>query len=565
MIFSYNFKLPLLLFFLLFTIVSSLLAAEISVNTDRNPINLQESFQITFTANDNPDDDPDFSPLDKDFEILNQSQQQSVQIINWKKTKSIQWVLTVMAKHAGSLVIPAINFGQDSSPFATIIVNKVNDTQVNNHTNEDLFLHVEVSSTQPYIQEQLIYTLKLFRKVNISQASLTEPELQDAVIEKLGEDKNYNTQFQGENYVVTERKYAIFPQKSGIMTIAPLTLTAGVIIPGQRRTNSLFNRQRTRTKRVVSRAIQLDVQAKPASAGASWLPAKQVYLQEKWTNRLEQMIVGQPNTRTITLYAVGTTLGVLPELYKDNIPPHLKAYPDQPVLREEAKDDGMVAFREEKIALIPGQAGSYTLPAIEIPWWNTNTQQMEMARIPEQTITATVAVGSTIPLEPTPPIGSPTLATTEKNEQQGIGTFQQTNTFWFWLALFFVSAWIATLVYFLSRKSGNTENKQVSIEKKPTVNKNLKKACSNNDSIMAKDALLQWGREKFNQSSLTKIAEQCDQPLRQEMLALNAALYSNKAEEWQGAELWTAFQNNKSAEVKNTEPVDPLQPLFKIS
>ncbi|GFO74182.1 hypothetical protein BPLS_P0712 [Bathymodiolus platifrons methanotrophic gill symbiont] len=562
MIFSYIYKFPFLLFFLLFSsLAGSLLAAEISVNTDRNPVNLKESFQIVFTANDDPDDEPDFSPLDKDFEVLNQSQQQSVEIVNWKKTKSLQWVLTVMAKHEGNLVIPAIKFGQDSSQFAAIVVNNV---QAIDKTNEDLFLQVEVSSSKPYIQEQVIYTLKLYRKVNISQASLTEPMLSDAVIEKLGADKNYNTQFQGENYVVTERKYVIFPQKSGIMTIAPLTMTAEVIIPGQRRTNSFFNRQSTRTKRVASTAINLDVQAKPASAGLNWLPAKQVYLQEKWSDNSGEMIVGQPVTRTITLFVKGATVGILPELYKDNMPQHIKAYPDQPVLKEEAKDDGMVAFREEKIALIPGLAGSYTLPEITMPWWNTRTQKMEVARIAERTITATAAIGSVATLEPTPPIVSPVPASTESNTQQEMGTFQQTNTLWFWLALFFAAAWLVTLVYFLSRKSSNTKKKQVAVEKKPDVNKNLKQACSNNDSIMAKDALLQWGREKFNQSSLTKIAEQCDQLLQREILVLNAALYSAKVEEWQGTELWLAFQNNKLAKGEGSEQEDPLQPLFKI-
>ena len=565
MFFSYNFKPPLLLLLIvLSSLTSTLLASEVSVSVDRNPVNLQESFQLTFTASDDPDGDPDFSPLDKDFEILNQSQQQSVQIINWEKTKSIQWILTVMAKRAGNLVIPAINFGQDSSQFDSIIVNEVDSAQAASKTNEDLFLQVDVSSPKLYIQEQVIYTLKLFRKVNISQASLTEPELQDAVIERLGEDKNYNTRFQGENYVVTERKYAIFPQKSGLVTIAPLTLTAGVVIPGQRQTNSFFNRQRTRSKRVVSDAITLYVQAKPANSGKAWLPAKQVYLQEKWADNIEQMIVGQPNTRTITLFVEGATVGVLPELYRDNMPKNLKAYPDQPILKEEAKEDGMVAFREEKVALIPGQAGSYTLPAIEIPWWNTRTQKMEIARIPEQTISATVAAGSATTLEPTPPIGSPTLATTNKNEKQGFGAFQQINTIWFWLALFFACGWLATIVYFLSRKAGNTEQKQVVVEKKSLADKILKKACINNDPIMAKDALLQWGREKFNQSSLSKIAELCDQPLQAEIVILNAALYSAKKAEWQGAELWAKFQNYKSAGAEQAGQVDPLQPLFNI-
>ncbi len=559
MTFFNNYRFFILLLVCVFT--RPLLAADISVSVDRNPVNLQESFQITFTANEQPNAEPDFAPLDKDFEILNQSQQQSVQINNWKKTNSIQWILTVMAKHAGNLVIPAINFGQDNSQYTSILVNEAQDTGM---VNEDLFLQVEVDTPKPYIQEQVIYTLKLFRKVNISQASLTEPELQDAMVEKLGEDKNYNTRFQGENYVVTERKYAIFPQKSGTLTIAPLRLTAGIIILGQRQTNSFFNRQRTRNKRVVSAAITLDVQPKPANAGVDWLPAKQVFLQEEWTDNLEEMVVGQPFTRTITLQVEGATVGGLSELYKDNMPPHLKAYPDQPVLEEKATDSGMLALRQEKVALIPSRAGSFTLPAIEIPWWNTRTQKMEVARIAERTITAIAATGATTVLEPTPPLVSPAQAAAGGKGTQKTLPIQQQSTLWFWLTLFFALAWLVTLAYFLSRKLGKTKKQPVTVEKKSTAKKMLQKACADNDPILAKDALLQWGRDQFKQSSLTKIAEQSGPLLQAEILVLNTILYSDKTQAWQGAELWAAFQNNQSVDVVKKDLADPLPPLFKI-
>ncbi|RLA24999.1 MAG: protein BatD [Gammaproteobacteria bacterium] len=562
MILSYHFKLPLALCFVLLILASPLFAAEISVSVDRNPVNLKESFQITFTANDDADGEPDFSPLDKDFEILNQSQQQSVQIINWKKTKSLQWILTVMAKHTGNLVIPAINFGQDSSQFSSILVN---DAQVASSANKDLFLQVEVNTPRPYVQEQVIYTLKLFRKVNISQAALSEPVLKDAVIEKLGEDKNYNTQFQGESYIVTERKYAIFPQKSGMMSIAPLTLTANVIIPGQRRSNSFFNRQRTQAKRVVSAAINLEVLAKPADASSIWLPAKRVLLQEIWTDNATQIIVGQPITRTIRLTVEGETASALPELFKNNMPPNLKAYPDQPVLKENAGEDGMVAYREEKIALIPGQAGSYILPAIEISWWNTQTREMQIARIAERTITAIVAPDTVDkPADQGPPlIPGPTLSTQIDTEP---ASFWKNSNLWFGLAVFFACGWLGTVVYFLSKKGRKVKNESTGFpaEKQLAIDKQLKKACTNNDSVMAKDALLRWGRDKFNQSSLTKVAEQCNRPLQAELVALNAVLYGDKTAEWQGAKLWTAFQNNKAAGDGKSSDLDPLQPLFNI-
>ena len=565
MLFSAHYKLPLFIaLFALNLLMSPLFAANISVNIDRNPVNLNESFQITFSANEKPDGEPDFTPLEKDFEILNQSQQQSTQIINLTMTKSIQWVLTVMAKHAGTLMVPVIKFGNESSQFEAIIVNEV---QVTANTNEDLFLHVEVSNTKPYIQEQVIYTLKLYRKVNISQAALTEPKLPNAIIEKLGEDKNYNSQYQGDNYVVTERQYAIFPQKSETMRIDPLTLTADVIVASQPRYNGFFNRQNTRTQRVSSEVITLDVQAKPASAeNKYWLPAEQVYLEEKWSADITQMKVGEPITRTLSLLIKGATQGALPELYTDNMPENLKAYPDQPTLKETAKDDSMMAYREEKIALIPGFGGTYTWPAMEIPWWNTTTQKMEVARIAEQTITATAVSNANKSVTPTPKIVTETSTPIAVGNNPTVTAVSANERLWFWLTIFFAGAWLVTLVYFLSRNSKKTQ-KEASLatyKKAGTIDKTLKKACTNNEAALAKEALIRWGREQFNQSSLTKIAEQCAPAFQSEILALNGILYDGKNKEWQGATLWTAFKKNQSITTKQTTDAEPLPPLFKI-
>jgi len=64
--------------------------------------------------------------------------------------------------------------------------------------------------------------------------------LADAVIEKLTEDSNYGTKINGVDYSVTERKYAIFPQKSGTLTIKPLVLTAAVLSGGRPAFNSFL-------------------------------------------------------------------------------------------------------------------------------------------------------------------------------------------------------------------------------------------------------------------------------------------------------------------------------------
>ena len=98
---SYRIMLFQLVFLLIVGAFNTAYATEIKVHVDRSPVNLQESFQLIFTANASPDADPDFSPLNKDFEILNQSTQQSTKIVDWKTTKTIQWMGPAMLPQAG--------------------------------------------------------------------------------------------------------------------------------------------------------------------------------------------------------------------------------------------------------------------------------------------------------------------------------------------------------------------------------------------------------------------------------------------------------------------------------
>ncbi len=552
--------------FVLLGFVAPILAVEIEVSADRNPINLNESFQLIFSAHDTPDADPDFSPLAKDFEILNQSQQQSTEIINWKRTKTVKWILTLIPKHSGNLVIPVINFGQDNSPFLALIVN---DAVHSTRRQDALFLQVSVDKLKPYVQEQVIYTLKLFRKVNISQAQLTDPTLADAVVEKLGEDKKYRSQYQGENYIVIERKYAIFPQKSGSLDIKPLTLIADIMTTNQPQFNGFFNRQSTRTQRVESEAIHLDVQSVPAEMkGVVWLPAEQVYLEEKWPAKTAEIKVGEPVTRTVTLLAKGVTASALPEINTHKMPTHLKAYPDQPVIKEQGKADGVIAFREEKVALIPSKAGTYILPAIEIPWWNTKTKQQEVARLAERHIVAIATAVTDMPvMSPPTPIDTPELQSLaeEKTESPMRGWVEDQR--WFWLALFFASAWLITLIYFLMRgsvKSKNNTSKKPVVTTLGTVEKQLKQACMENDTTLAKEALLRWGGLLFQKNSLASIAAQCDDGLQQEILVLNTVLYSGKAKAWEGARLWAAFKQEGAHRQAESSDTEPLEPLFKL-
>ncbi|MDO9046972.1 MAG: BatD family protein [Methylobacter sp.] len=576
------------LFFLLLLlnfVPGNVFAAQISVSFDRNPVSLDESFQIIFTANDTPDNDPDFSPLEQDFEILGQSQSSNSSWINGQSSKTIQWTLNVMAKHPGSLIVPVVKFGDDVSQPANILVTQATANKAVD-TDDDLFLEVDAAPQSPYVQSQVLYTVRLYRRVEIAQAGLNEPELSDAVIEKLGDDSNYNTQINGVNYLVTERKYSIFPQKSGSLTIKPLMLTAEVVANTRPNFNGFFNSQMTKTKKISSKSVTLDVKPAPATfTGRHWLSAEQLVLKEEWSGDNQQMKVGEPLTRTLTLLAKGTTVGQLPELNVGKIDDRLKTYPDQPVLREQKKPEGLIAFREEKIAVIPSKAGFYKLPAIEIPWFNSQSQKMEIAKIPETTITALEAPGAQ--QAPVTPVAPAAVQQPKKAEESTpITTQPQQQNTWLWVAIFLASGWLATLAYFLIKrpvKKPVAEKNEQEIRLEDSV-KSLKKACADNNAVAAKDALLAWGRQKYitrdgvyaasqsgtgaaNAASLGAIAELSDARLRDEILHLNQVLYGKTTEpdlQWQGKKLFQAFVENKAREKIAVTDDDKLEPLYRL-
>ena len=553
-----HYKIFILMILLL--ISQQTLATSIQVETDRNPVNLNESFKITFTANETPDDDPDFKSLEQNFSILNQSSGSSSSWINGKSTKTLQWSLAVMAKHAGNLMIPAVKFGQDASSALQISVTEAVNNKASTN-DEDIFLEVEATSKNIYIQSQVLYTLRLYTRVDLSQARLDEPELADAVIERLGDDSRFNTQVNGLDYSVTERKYAIFPQKSGKLTIKPLTLTAEIISNNRPNFNGFFNSQATKTKRIESKAISLDVKPAPASfTGKHWLSAQQLVFKQEWSGDIKHLKIGEPLTRTLTLLAKGATVSQLPELNTAISNDQLKAYPDQPVLQEQKKTDGVIAFREEKIALILSQAGDYQLPAIQIPWFNTENQKMEMAEIPETTLTA---LAGAQPVVNTPQITS--VNSQAINTTPTINTVPETN-FWMWLSLCLATTWLITVIVFLKARTKSEQlikDVDVNTDISDAI-KALKKACTQNDATAAKNALIAWGNLTFNQSTLGGIADFCDARLRDELLHLNHSLYGQASSEWQGKKLFQAFTENKARQKKLLDRDNSLEPLNRL-
>ena len=562
-----------ILLFLLLNVSPWVSAASIGMTVDRDPVHIDESFQIIFESSESVDDDPDYSPIKKHFTILNTRRSSNTSIVNGRVTHANQWILTVMAKKTGTLSIPSVHFGKDKSRPGTMTVMAAGGRA--SLRSGDIFLEVEVAPEAPYVQAQVIYTVRLYRSVVISNASLSDPQFSDgdAVIAKLGDDRSYEVRKVGIRYIVIERRYAIFPQSSGDITIEPVTFQGQI-----GRNSGFFTDPFGPQPKVVmkkSKPVTLHVRPIPQTfTGKHWLPLRKLALQEQWSVDPSALSEGEPATRTLKLIARGLTSSQLPDS-ENNLPDTLKQYPDQPVLNDIMNKHGITGTREDKIAVIPTRAGAYNLPAIKIPWWNTETDKQEYAILPERTI---VALPSATANKKSPGIESGLGDEVRTDDLQPMKTDMLSpetvvpakDNNWKWVSIALAVGWCMTLL--LWWKIGGRQHASTGPSKKQEtmrrVVSNLKQACQRNDPVATKNHILKWAGMVWPDSppsSLGQIEKRVTGQFSGQLHVLNQTLYSAGQLDWNGNGFFQAFETARQeiGKIERDEPVG-LEPLYRL-
>ncbi len=364
-------------------------AASMTAQVNRAQLSIDESLVLTIVS-DGIQGQPDLAPLATDFEVLGTSTRREVKIINGAMSELQSWDIEMIPKRTGTLVIPPLSLqGVSSNPVEVQVSAAATGQQQAQGT---VFLEVNIDNPSPMVQAQVIYTVRFFSAVRIVDGELSEPQSEKLTIRRLGDDTGYFQQRNGRRYRVVERRYAVFARESGEIEIPPVTLR--VSVPDENDSSgSFFGRVKRLNRR--GPAVTLDVRPKPASdSGAWWLPAKSVSLNANWEGDVNEFRVGEPVTRALTLQVDGVTGEQLPELTPLQVP-GLKVYADKPEIVEQPAAESLQSRRVDKWAIIPQAAGELTLPAIELPWFDTISETYQVAMVPSQVINVLPAANTT--------------------------------------------------------------------------------------------------------------------------------------------------------------------------
>ncbi|WP_131782521.1 BatD family protein [Legionella gresilensis] len=554
-----------LIFAFIIVIYSNIIHAELTMQVEATKIQKGETFRLIITNDKMPTGVPDLTPLQTDFTIVGTERSTNYSIINGTATSSNQWTVLLLPKKTGVLSIPAIRVGQEYTPAKTIEVTNVqnnsNPTTINKQ--QDVILTAELSNEHPYINEQIIYTVKLYNSRRLLDVNYQGPQIDDALLIPLGDGRRYQVAENGRVYSVEEQQYAIFPQKSGELNIIPPSF------------NALIYDAIPEPVHVQASASKLKVKPIPASfQGKNWLPAKQINLTEQYDQTTNSIQQGSTLRRIITLQAVGAPAQLLPRLTFNNTD-QFSVYPEKPIEKNRFRQFELMGTATTNITYLLNKSGKVTIPAIQLPWFNTVTNKTEIATLPALTLNVVDNVANSnaattaVTTQQSQTIPPKIKHETDLNSIQPINAFtlngkSNGNLPW-WLAGGFALAWFLTLLlWWWTRKRPST----LGHINKRKVFAQLKQACLANQPEQARISLLNWARwqwpdlEFLNLDDINKVVS--DIAFRREINELSKAIYHSEQSNWRGEKLWqlvTNYKSNSTSRANRDRPLKPLNPL----
>ncbi len=524
----------------------------VTATIDKNPVVEKESFVLTVIADDDINTNSlDTSPLMQDFIVGRTSVSSQTNMVNFKTTRTTKWTTVLIARKPGTLTIPALPVISTFTKPIKLTVLSASDPQASKQ--QDLFITTDISAKEVYVQQQLTLTVKLHFAAELKRGSLTDPSLVGANITQIGKDKETDSIINGRRYRVIERNYAISPQQSGSFTLKSPVFSGEIMQPSTRR-NGFLSFAETKPVSVIGEEVALTILPIPSNYQGAWLPSELLSIHQEWQPEPNSFIVGEPITRVITLTAAGLSEEQLPEINM-LMPKGLKVYPDQAELHTGMNNDRLVSQKVRNFAIVANKAGTYHLPEIAIPWWNTVTNKIQQAIIPAQTITVAANPEQTIEESVTLDSERPIKIDSQDEPVKTIIVQQASSLQWLFLALWLLTSF-AWIISYLRKKKSNSL-----IQKNTSVNDNylaLLAACKKNNGEQVFALLPGW----FNSISDQKISTLADviQHSKQQELViaiqeLQHCFYSKEKQDWLGNNLMKAIllanKNQEHSSVSN--------------
>ena len=373
-----------------------------------------------------------------------------------------------------------------------------------------------------------------------------EFEIENAVV-VMPQDRpeNSNTQIGGVRYAGITETYVIYPQQAGDILIP----AASIAVP------YAIEPPKSATVRVHLPALTFHADVPVAARDLDYfLPTTSLTIQQKWSVPLKNIRVGDSIERTITVTASKMQAMLIPPLplkAGDGI----RIYPEDPIVQDQKTSRGDFIFgrRIQSAKYFIQKEGEYTLPPIELKWWNLSTNRLLTAILPAIRFSAAPNPGYVTELPPAQETEPVTPAKPVSPWKRYRSLLYKTAAFsiaaflLLWLAWHLVPGVVRRLRLWNERRS-HSESAYFG---------HFQSACEHNDAAQSYTLLLRWLALAYPGRSLEQVIRgQANSALYSEVNALGAAVFAYRGQNhWNGRRLSQLLN-----QLRNSHPSHSVEP-----
>jgi len=360
----------------------------VTLKLDRPEATLLDSITmvVSVSGTRKSDTQPTLKGLEA-FNVRTGGTSSRIEIINGKVNAGVDYTYALQPKKTGTFTIgPAeVKVKGKTIKSNTETLTIVKSIQSPDVDRGPLFLSAALSPKQVFVEEQAIYTLKLFRQARVGDISLGLPEAEHLTFKQLGKPVEYQSVYKGQSYQVLEVRYALISSREGIYGIRPSRMSMTVFQSRRKSSRSLFDDpffsfSSGKPVTIASEPLELNVLPLPQKGRPTDFSGLVGKYKIKSHLEPSKIRAGESATMTVLLSGRGNVKRIpdlkLPELEK------IKVYADQPVLMEETDSKGLAGSKTMKWDLVPEKEGEYQIPSLSVSFFDTTNKQYRVIKSP---------------------------------------------------------------------------------------------------------------------------------------------------------------------------------------
>ena len=354
----------------------------VTLRLDRQKASMADSVRLVVVVSGTRegDNEPRISGTEA-FRVSKGRTSSRLQIVNGRVDASVEHTYFLEPKTTGEFTVGPAEITVEGKTLRsnTVTLTITDDIEQRQGDKGAVFLTAEIAPQTVYIEQQAVYTLRLYRRIRVSDLSLSLPETKDLVFKKLGEPSEYEAVYNRKRYQVVEVRYRITPSQEGVYDLEPARMSMTVYEPRSRRgffddpffSNFASGRPATVTANgVVLQVLKLPEKNRPV--GFSGLVGDFTISAGLTPSEVTQ---GQSATFTVVVTGQGN-VNRIPDLSMPEIP-GLKVYADQPVLETDVRDKALTGSKTMKWALVPEREGRYEIPAMSVSFFDPDRKKYD--------------------------------------------------------------------------------------------------------------------------------------------------------------------------------------------